>query len=74
MENWAVAGPLLAAGDGEGDEAALGGLDGVEAVGPGVVDEPVAADGELLQAAKARLTNVRGSHFRQSPGRIGRVS
>jgi hypothetical protein len=69
MENWAVGGPLLAVGDEDGDEAALGGLDGIEADGPGVTDEPGTADSELLQAARTRLISASGTHLRQAPER-----
>src|ERR1035437_7655256 len=70
MENWAVGGPLLAVGDGDGDETALGRLDGIEADGPGVTDEPGTADGELLQAARTRPKRASGTPLRQPPGRM----
>ena len=65
IENWAVGGPLVGAGERDGVEAAPGGLDGVEADGPGVADEPDTADGELLQAARTRPISAKGSNFRR---------
>jgi hypothetical protein len=70
IENWAVAGPLVGAGEGVG--AVLGALDGVGADEAGV-PEPGTVDAELPQAARTKPTTTSGAHLRQPTGRKDRL-